>query len=156
MTVRARALTDEDRDWVREVATELWGAQVVVAHDEVLEPATLDGFVAEDGDERVGLLTYRAEGDACEVVTIDAFEPRRGIGTVLMDAVRSLGHGRIWLITTNDNVPAQRFYEHLGFRLVAVHEGRIERSRELKPEIPRFGVNGVPIRDELEYELRRD
>lgn len=147
---------DEDRDWVREMATELWGAQVVVAHEEVLEPATLDGFVAEDDDERVGLLTYRADGDACEVVTIDAFEPRRGIGTVLMDAVRSLGHGRIWLITTNDNVPAQRFYEHLGFRLVAVHEGRIERSRRLKPEIPRFGLDGVPIQHELEYEFRRD
>lgn len=156
MTLRVRALSDGDRDWIREVATSLWGSQVVVAHGDVFEPATLEGFVAEDGDARVGVVTYRVNGEACEVVTIDAFETRRGIGTALMGSVRALGHRRLWLVTTNDNEPAQRFYEHLGFRLVAVREGDIERSRALKPEIPRLGVGGVPIRDELEYELRWD
>jgi RimJ/RimL family protein N-acetyltransferase len=52
----------------------------------------------------------------------------------------------------DDNVRAQRFYERAGFRLVAVREGEIERSRLLKPEIPGLGQAGVPIRDELEYE----
>ena len=155
MTVRVRALIDEDREWIAGIATELWGSPVVVAHGEVFEPATLAGFVAEDEGERVGLLTYRADGGACEVVTIDALRPRRGIGTALMRVVLALGHRRVWLITTNDNLPAQRFYEGLGFRLVAVREGELERSRELKPEIPFVGVGGVPIRDELEYELVR-
>jgi RimJ/RimL family protein N-acetyltransferase len=59
------------------------------------------------------------------------------------------------LITTNDNAPAQRFYERLGFRLVLVREGELRRSRLLKPEIPLVGAGGVPIRDELEYELVR-
>jgi ribosomal protein S18 acetylase RimI-like enzyme len=155
MTVRVRALTDEDRAWIAGTATELWGSPVVVTHGEVLEPATLAGFVAEDQGDPVGLLTYRADGGSCEVVTIDALRPRRGIGTALMRAVLALGHRRVWLITTNDNLPAQRFYERLGFRLVAVREGELERSRELKPEIPLVGVDGVPIRDELEYELVR-
>jgi ribosomal protein S18 acetylase RimI-like enzyme len=155
MTVRVRTLTDGDRAWIAGIATELWGSPVVVAHGEILEPATLPGFVAEDDGERVGVLTYHADGDACEVVTIDAFEPHRGIGTALMRAVLSLGHRRVRLITTNDNVPAQRFYERLGFRLVAVREGELERSRGLKPEIPLVGVGGAPIRDELEYELVR-
>jgi ribosomal protein S18 acetylase RimI-like enzyme len=155
MTVRVRALTDADRAWVAGVATELWGSTVVVAHGEVLEPSGLPGFVAEDGAERVGLLTYRADGESCEVVTIDAFVPRRGVGTALMEAVMSLGHRRVRLITTNDNVPAQRFYERLGFRLVATRVGELERSRRLKPEIPLVGVGGAPIRDELEYELVR-
>ena len=155
MTVRVRALTDEDRAWVAGIATERWGSSVVVAHGEVLEPATLAGFVAEGDGERVGLLTYREDGDACEVVTIDAFEPRRGVGSALMRALMSLGHRRVRLVTTNDNVPAQRFYERLGFRLVAVREGELERSRRLKPEIPLVGVGGAPIRDELEYELVR-
>jgi ribosomal protein S18 acetylase RimI-like enzyme len=155
MTLRVRALTDEDRVWIAGVATELWGSTVVVAHGELFEPATLPGFVAEDDGARVGLVTYRTDGESCEVVTIDAFEPRRGVGTALMEAVTSLGHRRVWLITTNDNVPAQRFYERLGFRMVAVREGELERSRELKPEIPLVGVGGVPIRDELEYELVR-
>ena len=155
MTVRVRALTDADRAWVAGIATERWGSTVVVANGEVLEPATLPGFVAEGYGERVGLLTYREDGDACEVVTIDAFEPRRGVGSALMGAAMSLGHRRVWLVTTNDNVPAQRFYERLGFRLVAVRGGELERSRRLKPEIPLVGVGGAPIRDELEYELVR-
>jgi ribosomal protein S18 acetylase RimI-like enzyme len=154
MTIRVRVLTDRDRAWVDEIVTQRWGS-TVVAHGEVFEPAALPGFVAEDDGARVGLLTYRVDRDACEVITVDALEPRRGVGTALMDAVLSLDHHRVWLITTNDNVPAQRFYERLGFRLVAVREGELERSRELKPEIPLVGDGGEPIRDELEYELVR-
>jgi len=122
----------------------------------VFRPADLPGFAALDGERLVGLLTYAHDGDAIEIVTIDAFEPRRGVGRALVEAVRGLGAARIHLTTTNDNVSAQRFYEALGFRLAAVREGAIERSRELKPEIPLVGEGGTPIRDELEYELPRD
>ncbi len=60
----------------------------------------------------------------------------------------------MWLVTTNELVGAQRFYERAGFRLVAVREGAVERSRRLKPEIPEVAEDGTPIRDELEYEYR--
>jgi ribosomal protein S18 acetylase RimI-like enzyme len=152
---RVRPLRDDERGWVHREAVALWGARIVVAHGVVHEPASLQGFVAEDGGRRVGLLTYLARDDACEIVTIDAFEPGRGIGTALLDAVKALGHRRLWLVTTNDNIRAQRFYERCGFRLVAIREGEIERSRRLKPQIPDVGEAGVPIRDELEYEFRR-
>jgi hypothetical protein len=36
--------------------------------------------------------------------------------------------------------------------LAAVHRGAISESRKLKPEIPRFGVGGRPIDDEIEFE----
>jgi ribosomal protein S18 acetylase RimI-like enzyme len=153
VSVTVRPLRDDERDWVRDVVRKRWGSEVVVAHSVVHRPAALEGLVAEDGGRRVGLLTYAAEGDACEIVTIDALEPRRGIGRAMVEAAARLGHRRLWLITTNDNVGAQRFYEALGFRLAAVHEGAVERSRELKPEIPLFGEGAVAIRDELEYEL---
>lgn len=86
--------------------------------------------------------------------TIHAFEEGRGVGTALIGAVKELGARRLWLITTNDNVHAQRFYERQGFRLVAVDQGAVDRSRLAKPEIPLLGVGGVEIHDELEYELR--
>ena len=69
-----------------------------------------------------------------------------------MAAARA-GCRRLWLITTNDNTPAINFYRHLGFSLVAIHEGAVNLSRRLKPEIPETGVGGVPIRDELEFEI---
>ena len=101
--------------------------------------------MGEDGGRRVGLLTYLVRDDACEIVTIDAFEPGRGIGTALLDAVKSLGHRRLWLVTTNDNIRAQRFYERSGFRLVAIREDEIERSRRLKPQIPLHGRVNPPF-----------
>ena len=154
MTVRP--LGEGDREWVRETLRELWG-ETVVSRGVVHDPTALPGFVAEEGGERVGLLTYRVDGADCEVVTIDAFPEGAGAGTALLDAAaaaaREAGCGRVWLITTNDNLRALRFYQRRGFRLVAVHPDALERSRELKPSIPEIGLDGIPLRDELELEL---
>ncbi|HEY1774611.1 MAG TPA: hypothetical protein VGG41_00500, partial [Solirubrobacteraceae bacterium] len=57
------------------------------------------------------------------------------------------------LVTTNDNVTAQRFYENRGLRFVALQAGAVDEARKLKPEIPLVGEGGVEIHDELEYEL---
>jgi ribosomal protein S18 acetylase RimI-like enzyme len=155
VSLEIRPLAEGDRGWVAATIRERWAADVVVAHGVVYHPAELEGFIALDGPRPVGLLTFVREGDALEIVTVDAFEPRRGVGRALVDAVAALGAERVWLVTTNDNVTAQGFYEALGFRLVTVREGELERSRALKPEIPAFADDGTPIRDELEYERRR-
>jgi hypothetical protein len=64
---------------------------------------------------------------------------------------------RVWLITTNDNLRARAWYGRRGFRLVRVDEGAVDRARVLKPAIPPTNAtNGLPIRDELELELRLD
>jgi ribosomal protein S18 acetylase RimI-like enzyme len=151
--IEVRPLRDDERAWARRVIVERWGAETAVAHGVVYRPSTLPGLVATDDGRRVGLLTYHVQGDACEIVTIDAFDEGRGVGTALVEAARALGHRRLWLVTTNDNVRAQRFYESGGFQLAAIHVGAVARSRELKPEIPLVAEDGTPIADELEYEL---
>jgi hypothetical protein len=66
---------------------------------------------------------------------------------------RRQGCARLWVITTNDNVDALRFYQRRGFCLVEVHRGAVDRSRvTLKPEIPAAGACGIPLRDEIELE----
>ena len=60
---------------------------------------------------------------------------------------------RLWLVTTNDNLDALRFYQRRGLRIVAVSPGAVDRSRALKPEIPRLGAYGIPLRDEIVLEL---
>jgi hypothetical protein len=57
-------------------------------------------------------------------------------------------------VTTNDNAPAIRFYQRRGWDLVALHRDAVNESRRLKPEIPATGVDGIPIRHELEFERR--
>ena len=114
--------------------------------------------MALEGDDVAGLVTYHIVGGACEVVTIDAVREHRGTGTALLEAVhevaRKAGCSRTWLVTTNDNVEALRFYQRRGFELVAVHRGALEAARRLKPEIALVGNYGIPIRDEIELEYR--
>ncbi|HJP66575.1 MAG TPA: GNAT family N-acetyltransferase [Actinomycetota bacterium] len=158
MSAVVRPTDERDRAWVEGFIKERWGGPAVVAHGLVSHPQEHDGFVAEDGDERVGLLTYRIddEGDL-EVMTIDSVFEHQGIGTALIDAAteeaRRRGSSRMWLMTTNDNLDALRFYQRRGFQLVAVHPEAVERARDMKPEIPAIGRYGIPVRDELELEL---
>ncbi len=116
----------------------------------------LDCLVELEGDRWLGVAAYNVEGADCELVLLEAFERRRGTGTNLLEAVvdraRAGGARRLWLITTNDNLDALRFYQRRGFALVAVHPNAIEESRKLKPEISLVGELGIPIRDELELE----
>jgi len=105
-----------------------------------------------------GVLTYIIDGAACEILTLHAARQWQGTGTALVAAVRRLssatGCRRLWLITTNDNVDALRFYQRRGFRLTALRPGAVTAARQsLKPEIPETGAHGIPIRDELVLSL---
>jgi GNAT superfamily N-acetyltransferase len=131
---------------------------MVASRGRLQDASILAGFVAEDGGRPVGLATYRVDGDDCELVSINSARERRGAGAALLEAVagaaRAAGCSRVWLITTNDNLHAMRFYQRRGWDLVALHRDAMARSRELKPEIPERGEEGIPIRHELEFELR--
>ena len=105
----------------------------------------------------IGLLTYQVEEKECEIVSLDSRVEGIGIGTALVNelvsAAKDAKINRIWLITTNDNLPALKFWQKRKFRLVSVHRDSIEQARRLKPQIPITGIEGIPIRDELELEL---
>jgi len=152
-----RPLLPADQPAIEQWLQAQWGSTVMVSRGILYHPAELPGFVAEDGGEMVGFLTYHLAGEACEVVVIEAIRPFQGIGTRLITAVRQTaedaGCRRLWLITTNDNLPALRFYQRRGFVLVAVHRHALARSRQLKPEIPLIGLDGIPLRDEIELEI---
>ena len=63
------------------------------------------------------------------------------------------GAGRIWLITTNDNLRALRFYQRWGMDLRRLVRNGVDVSRLIKPAIPAEGHDGIPLRHELELEL---
>lgn len=139
---------------------ERWGAEMIVVHGQVYRPEEFPGFIAYDAahpSHWLGLTTYRIDGDACEILTIESLAPRAGVGTALLETVKSeaVGAGcrRLWLITTNDNLDAIRFYQRRGFVLAALHRDAIKESRKLKPQIPLLGDYGIPMRDELEFEM---
>ncbi|MDX1664381.1 MAG: TIGR03618 family F420-dependent PPOX class oxidoreductase [Candidatus Promineifilaceae bacterium] len=161
---RLRPLGPQDEEWVMQYVAYHWGDEQVVAHGQVYLPHTLPGFVAEGASDQeggsgepLGLVTYRVEGDACEIVTLNSDLPGQGIGSALVRAVkeeaRDRGCQRLWLVTTNDNLDALRFYQKEGFQTVAVHQDAVTRARQLKPAIPLVGEDGIPLRDEIELAL---
>lgn len=97
------------------------------------------------------------DGTQCEVLTLHVDDRRRGVGSALVAEAKRIAAAdnctRLWVITTNDNLDALRFYQRRGFRLAALHTAAVNHSRaRLKPEIPLLGDHGIPICDELELE----
>jgi GNAT superfamily N-acetyltransferase len=150
-------ITEDDRDWVAPFLTAQWGSVRQAMWGRVIDISVLPGFVAVRGPERVGLVTYQIAGDACEVTSLNSATEGIGVGTALLDAVREVaeaaGCRRLALITTNDNMHALRFYQRRGWTLAALYPNSLEAARRRKPEIPEIGLNGIPLRDEIELEL---
>jgi N-acetylglutamate synthase-like GNAT family acetyltransferase len=152
-------LGPEDRAFVQRFVAEHWGAELIVTRGRVVYPAALPGFVAlDDRGRRIGLVTHEVLNGKCEVITLDAIEKNKGIGTALLEevirAARALQCKVVWLITTNDNLKAQGFYRRRGFKTIAIHRGAVIESRKLKPSIPEIGSHGIPIEDEVEMAIQ--
>jgi ribosomal protein S18 acetylase RimI-like enzyme len=145
---------------VSELLLERWASTSIVSRGSSHDAAALPGFVAEVDGERAGLLIYEETERQVEVVTLDALRESIGVGTALLGAVVGLAGQhrckRVWLVTTNDNLHALRFYQRRGFRLVAVHAGAVDKARALKPAIPTNGLNGIAIHDEIELACPMD
>jgi ribosomal protein S18 acetylase RimI-like enzyme len=142
---------------MRQLLVEHWRSVKIVSRGKIHYADRLPGFIALRSGERVGFATYRIESDECEIVTLNSIVEGIGVGSALIKAVRSKALSsnchRVWLITTNDNLPALRFYQRRGFTLAALYSNALERSRQLKPEISLVGLDGIPLRDELELEM---
>ncbi len=151
-----RPVEEADGPWLLRFLRERWGSERMVANGEVFYPGEHQGFLALLDDEPVGVVTYRVDSEACEITLIDSAMQHQGIGTLLIEAAEKAageaGCSRVWLVTTNDNLNALRFYQRRGYVLAALRPNALQASRQLKPEIPEIGEMGIPLRDELELE----
>ena len=157
--MRVRAAGAADRGWLESFLAE-HNSLRVARGGELVAPLDHPMLIAETGaGPPAGLLTYIERERDCEILTLHAVRPWAGAGSELIAAIRDLaasrGCRRLWVVTTNDNVDALRFYQRRGFRLAALRPGAVDESRRsLKPEIPEAGDYAIPLRDELELEIR--
>lgn len=178
-----RPLERTDREWVAHFLDQHWGSTQLVSRGQAVYGHLLPGYIAEtvpatgaaeaddDSDnastgdaaqeeaQPIGLLTYQLTSNACEILTLNSLRPGIGVGSALVEtainAMREVKDiERVWLITTNDNLPALKFWQKRDFELVAVHRNAIHQARRIKPQIPIVGLEGIPIRDEIELEFR--
>jgi N-acetylglutamate synthase-like GNAT family acetyltransferase len=155
--VEIRPAGTADSEWIKSLLEAHWSSVQIVTRGRTHLADRLPGFIATQEGTRVGLITYCIDAEQCEIVTLNSTVERIGVGSALVDAVTNAAASaqcrRVWLITTNDNVDALRFYQKRGFALAAIHRNAIEYSRRIKPEIPPLGMHGIPLRDEIELEL---
>jgi GNAT superfamily N-acetyltransferase len=153
-----RGATADDRAWIGEWLSRHFASPRIVSRGVLHQADTLPGLVAVDGGAPIGLLLYDRRGDECEVVVLIAAREGRGVASALLEAAkvmaRAAGCRRLWLTTTNDNAAAIAFYERRGWTAAAIRRGAMAEARKLKPELPELGHGGVPIRDEIEFEVR--
>lgn len=153
--IEIRAIDERDIPWLSANLGRLFNGEIIVSRGVVHVMLDKPGFVAIRDGEPLGVAMYDLQGSNCELVSIEVLEQWQGLGTRLLEKLelcaRALGAKNLWLITTNDNVDAMRFYQKRGFRLRAVYEGALETSRVLKPAIPLIGNYGIAMRDEVEF-----
>jgi GNAT superfamily N-acetyltransferase len=145
---------ERDEAWVRELCH---GETRMARKGELLDVLDQEVLIAERNGTQAGALAYRRDrDDSCELFFIAADEQWTGAGSALVEElVRIVGPGRrVWVVTTNDNLDAVRFYQRRGFRLRDIRPGAVDAARRaLKPGIPEIGNHGIAIRDEIELEL---
>jgi len=153
-----RPIKAGDKKWILSLLKDRWGSDVIITRGKIHHANQLSGFVAIFDNKKAGLVTYQIVNNECEIVTLDSLVKGKGIGNNLIERIITLAKEkeckRVWLITTNDNTDALRFYQKKRFALSALYPNAIEQSRKIKPEIPRVGADGIPIRDEIELEIK--
>ena len=151
-----RPIDPADRSRIDEFIISRWYTMKMVVRGESVDLGSADGFYACDGDGITGLITFRISGDEMEILSLDSVRENRGTGTALLDAAiakaKESGAGKAVLITTNDNLAALRFYQKRGFDMVRIYRNAVDRARRIKPEIPLTGMDGIPLKHEIELE----
>jgi ribosomal protein S18 acetylase RimI-like enzyme len=150
--VHIRALEPADIAWA-ETLVGGFGGRIQARRGELVDVLDASGFIAvDDKANPLGVLTNASGPDGVEVLYIESAVRHRGVGTALLDALFHLvGDQTVWLVTTNDNVDALRFYQRRGFVIRTVRVGAVNQARDtIKPAISLVGEYGIPLRDEIE------
>jgi ribosomal protein S18 acetylase RimI-like enzyme len=148
-----RAFEPADVPWAEALIGGSMEGRLQARRGELIDVLDASGFIAvDDKANPIGILTYASRPDGVEVLYVEATTRLGGVGTALLDALFKLvGDQTVWLVTTNDNVDALRFYQRRGFVIRAVRVGAVDEARaSIKPHIPLTGDHGIPLRDEIE------
>lgn len=156
MPYEIHPIEPKDQPSIAAAVCERWGDEQILIHEESFHTASLPGLMASDQDELLGFLHYQVRGEECEIITLASLRQRRGVGAALVQALEGIaipqGCSTLSVTTTNDNLDALAFYQHLGFSLKGAGLGLVDQARKLKPSIAEIGEHKIPIHDEIYLE----
>jgi GNAT superfamily N-acetyltransferase len=145
------------REKIQPILDETWGAPLLAINGKLWDSRTMPGFAAVNGDEVLGYLLYEFHDGVCEIMVLESVVQNIGIASALIEQVKqtakSSGVSKVIVQTSNDNTHAFRFYQRRGFTIREVRLGAMDAARKLKPSIPLIGEDGIPLSDEIEFEI---
>lgn len=148
-----KEITKDNREKIVSFFKVHWGSPEMVISTGIYQCDQLDGFIFEEDNEIIGLVTYVIKDHELEVISLDSIQEGKGIGTSLMEKVENVAKQKgiqvVSLVTTNDNLHALKFYQKRGYRITNVIPDAVNRARKIKPSIPLIGNEGIPLNDEL-------
>ncbi len=148
---------DDDTALIKAFMVDRWGGEPVIINCALYYPSTLPGFLVFRGPTLLGCLIFEVQDTAREIILLEVIDKQRGIGTELLQVFlqdsQAADCRRVHLMTTNDNLDALRFYQRRGFSLSGVRIGACTAGRRLKPSLPEIGDHGIPVRDEILFEM---
>lgn len=149
-------ISNETRDLVNQFFIDNWYSTDMSIRGEIIDGTKLDGFLLQEENTIIGLVTYTFFGDICEIVSLDSKKENIGIGSALLKEIEKIAIDnnckKMRLITTNDNMRALQFYQKRGYCLTKLYPNVMEEVRKVKPNVPALGDNDIPLRDEIELE----
>lgn len=149
-------INEKNRNLVNQFFRDNWFSTDISLRGEIIDCTKVDGFLVQENNTIIGLITYTFFGDICEIVSIDSKRENLGLGSALLKEVEHVAIEnnckKMRLVTTNDNLRALQFYQKRGYCLTKIYPNAMDEVRKQKPDVPLIGENGIPLRDELELE----
>lgn len=154
--MKLKELDNDFRSLVNQYIKDEWCGPIIVTRGHAYDSSNLPGFVAVDGDKLIGAVLYQIENGECEIAVLFSLVESKGAGTALINAVTDKAKEencrRVWLVTTNDNTHAIRFYQKMGFNIAGIHLNAMQEVRAIKPQVPLYGIDDIPLLHEIEFE----
>ncbi|SDY48096.1 GNAT family N-acetyltransferase [Bacillus sp. 166amftsu] len=154
--IQIQKITEEMRGTIALFMRENWGSTLMVSRGRAHQLDQLPGFIAIEDNRIIGIITYEIRGNDCEIVSLDSFKEKKGTGTKLVEYVINIAKKqcckKVWLITTNDNTNALRFYQKRDFIMTNLYIDAVKEARKIKREIPLIGYDNITISHEIQLE----
>ena len=103
-------ITNKNREKVNQIMINEWNDLFMVVRGNVIKLDEVDGLIAYDEKEIVGIITYIVCRNIIEIISLNSFKERKGAGTFLIQKLKEKAKNEnicvIKLITTNDNINA--------------------------------------------------
>lgn len=156
MISKIERISDKTRNLVNQFFIDNWYSTDMSIRGEIIDGTKLDGFLLQEDNTIIGLVTYTFFDDICEIVSLDSKKENVGIGTALLKEIEKIAIDnnckKMRLITTNDNLRALQFYQKRGYCLTKLYPNAMDEVRKVKQNVPVIGDNDIPLRDEIELE----